>query len=293
MVVRFAIRNPNLNSDNGRAKSVSRSGNTDRGKGFVWSRIESDKPRRSAFGYVYPAVDYQQMCASPSTSTKSTGQNSTTKETRLDSLGDVVRGLQHVLTCPHFISADENRSIEFDSAVISNRYAQNFQQHAILPLSGFQVMILLFLYDKRGRESKSEDSEGGHNDDDDNNDDGDEDGDEEGKGSAWPNGMLAEHHRGMLCNQCLAGSVTVPSRSTHLGDGFEAEEKGCSTISELADIRKEEVLVFKPTNLSKLADATLTTNMHSDVPVDYMTRNRNSKRSECKGILKDMEEFCH
>ncbi|KAE9462642.1 hypothetical protein C3L33_05451, partial [Rhododendron williamsianum] len=53
------IRNPNPNSDTGRAKSVSRSGNADRGKGLVWSRIESEKPRGSAFGYVYPAVDYK------------------------------------------------------------------------------------------------------------------------------------------------------------------------------------------------------------------------------------------
>ncbi|XP_058224935.1 uncharacterized protein LOC131334084 [Rhododendron vialii] len=170
---------------------------------------------------------------------------------------------------------------------------------------------------------------------------------------AWPNGMLSEHHRGMLCNQCLAGSgwsysnsethskcsqediicakhlnskwgsssvaigdpmlfpyniqleklnaykrwtvndigisagdvyaavecpsvfglrygwfselcpktVAVPSRSTHLGNGFQAKERGCSTILKLVDIRKEEVLDFKPTNLSKLANATLTTNI--------------------------------
>ncbi|KAF7148006.1 hypothetical protein RHSIM_Rhsim03G0041200 [Rhododendron simsii] len=34
-----------------------------KGKGLVWSRIESDKPRGSAFGYVYPAVDYQVRAA--------------------------------------------------------------------------------------------------------------------------------------------------------------------------------------------------------------------------------------
>lgn len=59
MVVGFAVRNPKPNSGNERTKSVSRSGNTDRGKGLVWSSIEAEKPRGSAFGYVYPAVDYQ------------------------------------------------------------------------------------------------------------------------------------------------------------------------------------------------------------------------------------------
>ncbi|XP_058186023.1 TSL-kinase interacting protein 1 [Rhododendron vialii] len=80
-------------------------------------------------------------------------------------------------------------------------------------------------------------------------------------------------------------TVAVPSRSTHLGDGFETEEKGCSTISELADIRKEEVLDFKPTNLSKPADAAVTMNMHSDVPVDYMDDEVNSGNSVAPSLV--------
>ncbi|PSS08160.1 Uncharacterized protein CEY00_Acc18531 [Actinidia chinensis var. chinensis] len=44
----------NPNNENRKAKAASRSGNSDRGKGS-----ESDKPRRIAFGYAYPTVDYQ------------------------------------------------------------------------------------------------------------------------------------------------------------------------------------------------------------------------------------------
>ncbi|KAI8570028.1 hypothetical protein RHMOL_Rhmol01G0001400 [Rhododendron molle] len=55
-------------------------------------------------------------------------------------------------------------------------------------------------------------------------------------------------------------SLFVPMFSSCM---FRQIDQSCSTISELADIRK-------PTNLSKLTDAALTTNMHSDVPVDYI-----------------------
>ncbi|GFS41688.1 D111/G-patch domain-containing protein [Actinidia rufa] len=45
----------NPNNENRKAKAASTSGNSDRGKGG-----ESDKPRRIAFGYAYPTVDYQE-----------------------------------------------------------------------------------------------------------------------------------------------------------------------------------------------------------------------------------------
>ncbi|XP_058189696.1 uncharacterized protein LOC131307284 [Rhododendron vialii] len=76
----------------------------------------------------------------------------------------------------------------------------------------------------------------------------------------WPNGMLFEHHRGMLCNQCLAGSGMGGSPN------------------------------FAPKQLQYLLDL-LTWGMAFRRKRE--TRNRDSKRSECRGILKDMEEFRH
>lgn len=64
----------------------------------------------------------------------------------------------------------------------------------------------------------------------------------------------------------------MPSRSTYFGDAFGTEglQKGCNTIAEIADVRKEEVVDFKSTHLNVETDAVVPTTMYSDVPVDYV-----------------------
>ncbi|KAF7113413.1 hypothetical protein RHSIM_RhsimUnG0129300 [Rhododendron simsii] len=149
-------------------------------------------------------------------------------------------------------------------------------------IEGISLPLSPTAYNLHFRETErvSEDGEGGHNGNGDDNHDGNKDGDEEGKGSGL--GLLlcvsfvrhsekegdeekqdlrqVRRRLGLDAfmvtpefSELRPKTVAVPSRSTHLGDGFEAEEKGCSTISELADIRKEEVLDSKPTSSLDLA----------------------------------------
>ncbi|KAH7859854.1 hypothetical protein Vadar_006268 [Vaccinium darrowii] len=70
----------------------------------------------------------------------------------------------------------------------------------------------------------------------------------------------------------LPQEVAVPSRSTYFGDAFGTEglQKGCNTIAEIADVRKEEVVDFKSTHLNVETDAVVPTTMYSDVPVGYV-----------------------